>query len=257
MSGPPAVLRVKSFWLIGFGVVGAALLVFVASNAPHQADLIPLWLVAPILVVWVWRAGGPKLLLVALLLCWAGDVLGNPRAIGIGPSGLLLSVLGYIGANVCLVILFVRDGALIALRKTLHGRQRWRAGIAALYLVVAVCGLGLAWGRLGPMLRLVAATYLLLLVGTATTALALDICAGVGATLFLVSELLVALEVGGRLNGTATSFRLAVLGLYLLGVLLIAVGVVNRALGAKRGSRTAPNPRRALADRITSARPGQ
>lgn len=242
MSGPPAVLRVKSFWLIGFGVVGAALLVFVASNAAHQADLIPLWLVAPLLAVWVWRAGGPKLLLVALMLCWAGDVLGNPRAIGIGVGGLVLSVLGYIGANVCLVILFVRDGALVALRKALHSRQRWRVGIAAVYLVVATCGLALAWGRLGLMFRVVAAIYLLLLVATATAALALDICAGVGATLFLGSELLVALEVAGRLDGTATSFRLAVLALYMLGILLIAVGVVNRGLHNEGWNRDGTEP---------------
>lgn len=234
MGGPPAVLRVKTPWLIGFGLAGAALLVFVASNVPHQADLITLWLIAPILAIWVWRAGGPKLLLLALMLCWAGDVLGNPRTIGIGPSGLVLSVAGYVSATVCLIILFTRDGALIALRKALHGSQRWRAGISALYLVVAACGLALAWGRLAPMVCVVAAIYLLLLVGTATTALALDICAGAGAVLFLGSQLLVVLEVTGRLDGTATSFRLAVLALYMLGILLIAVGVVNRGLRSER-----------------------
>lgn len=230
MSGSPAVLHVKTPWLLGFGLVGATLLVFVAANASHEADLITLWLVAPLLAIWVWRAGGPKLLLLALMLCWAGDVLGNPRAIGIGPAGLMGSVIAYVGATVCLIILFARDGALIALRKALHGGQRRRVGISALYLVGAAGGLALAWSRLAPMFRIVAAIYLLLLVATAATALALDLCAGVGATLFLGSELLVALEVAGRLDGTATSFRLAALGLYMLGILLIAVGVVNRGL---------------------------
>lgn len=230
MSGYTTVLRMKTPWLIGFGLAGAAELAFVVSHLSHPADLITLWIVAPLLAIWTWRARGPKLLVLALVFCWVGDVLGNPRAIGIGQGGLLLSVVAYVGANVCLITLFVRDGALIALRKAFSGTQRWRVGISSLYLVAAIIGLALAWSSLDPMSRAGAAIYLLLLVGTATTALALDTCTGIGAALFFGSELLIALEVGGRLPGAAAAFRLAVLTLYMLGVLLIAVGVVNRGL---------------------------
>ena len=242
VSVSTAVLRVKTPWLIGFGLAGVAELVFVASHRLHRADLITLWIVAPLLAIWTWRARGPKLLVLALMLCWVGDVLGNPAAIGIGRSGLLLSVVAYVGANVCLIILFVRDGALTALRKAFRGSQRWRVGIASLYLVAAIIGLALAWNGLGPMLHAGAAIYLLLLVGTAATALALDTCAGIGAALFFGSELVIALEVGGRLDGTAASFRLAVLALYMFGILLIAVGVVKRELRTKRESLDGTEP---------------
>jgi YhhN family len=179
VSTPTALLRVKSPWLIGFGLVAVAQLAFVALHV-SQAALITTWILAPLLAVWVWRARGPKLLVLALMFCWVGDVLGNPRKIGIGQGGLVLSVAAFAAANVCLMILFARRGALAALWRSIGGLQRWRAGIALLYLVAAIVGLWLTWSSLEPVLRVVASIYLLLLVGTATTALAVDICAGIG-----------------------------------------------------------------------------
>lgn len=81
-------------------------------------------------------------------------------------------------------------------------------------------------------------------VGTATTALALDISAAVGVALFFGSGLLAALELGGRLQGAATSFRLAVLTLYTLGILLIAIGVLNRRLRTRREVHAGTEPSR-------------
>lgn len=234
VTGPAAVLRVKSLWLIGFGLVATAQLVFVIGRVANEAAVIATWILAPVLAIWVWRTRGPKLLVLALLLCGARDVLGNPRAIGMGQGGLVLSVAAYVGANVCLIILFVREGALTALRKALDGTRRWRVGISSLYLVAAIIGLALAWSSLAPMLRVIVAIYLLLLAGIATTALALDISAGVGAALLFGSGLLAELEVAGRLQGAAMSFRLAVLTLYMLGILLIAIGVLNPRVRTRR-----------------------
>ncbi|GMA95920.1 hypothetical protein GCM10025881_27440 [Pseudolysinimonas kribbensis] len=46
--------------------------------APSLFAVVSTWLVAPLLAMWVWRARGPKLLILALAMFWAGDVLGNP-----------------------------------------------------------------------------------------------------------------------------------------------------------------------------------
>jgi hypothetical protein len=226
VSAPATTPSVKSPWLIGFGLVALAQLASLALHLPFAGVIT--WLVAPPLAVWVWRGGGPKLLVVALAFCWIGDLLGNPRLIGIGRVGLYLSVAAFAVASVLLIILFVRRGA--------PGSRR-RVGVAALYLALASLGLAFIWSNLDPVLRVVAAVYLLLIVVTATTAFVLDTRVGIGAGLLFGSHLLVALEVGGRLNGAETTFRLAVLALYMLGILLIAVGMVNREAPAGPSSR--------------------
>ncbi len=215
----------KSPWLIGFAMVAIAELICTATGLRLAAFLT--WLVAPLLAVWVWRVRGPKLLVLALISCWVGDVLGNPRLIGVGPIGLYLSIAAFAVADVLLVTLFVRRGALGS------RRPRRQAGAVALYLLPASIGFASIWGDLDPTLRVVAAIYLLLIAATATTALLLDTRVGIGAGLLFSSHLLVALEVGRRIDGTATTFRLAVLALYMVGILFIAVGTVNR--GARTG----------------------
>jgi hypothetical protein len=221
VATPATTSAAKSPWLIGFGLVALVQLVSIAVHLPF-ASLIT-WLIAPPLAVWVWRAGGPRLLVLALVFCWIGDVLGNPRLIGIGRIGLYLSVAAFAVASVLLVVLFVR-----------RGRPRRRVGVVALYLVLASVGLASIWSNLDPALRVVASVYLLVIVATATAAFVLDTRVGIGAGLLFGSHLLVALEVGGRLDGTATTFRLAVLALYMLGILLIVVGTVNREVPAGR-----------------------
>lgn len=213
---------VRNPWLVGFVLVAVAELVCTALGL-RIASFVT-WLVAPLLAAWVWRVRGPELLVLTLVLCWAGDVLGNPRLLGIGPIGLYASIAAYAVADVLLITLFVRRGAL-ASRRTATSR---RTGAVALYLVPAAIGLALVWGNLDPALRAVASIYLLLIATTATTALLLDAWVGAGAGLLFSSHLLVALEVGRRLDGTATTYRLVVLALYMLGILLIAVGTVNR-----------------------------
>ncbi len=210
-------------------VFGALALAQLGLIAAHQGRLavIPTWLLAPALAVWVWRARGPRLVILALLFCWAGDVLGNPALLGVGPIGLFLSVAAYAVANAILLILFVRLGALSAWRTT-RGAGLWRAGAAAVCVVAAVVVLAVAWSTLDPALRVVGCVYLLLLCVTAIAAFAVNAWAGIGAALFLGSHLLVVLEVAGLLSGGSTLFRLATLSLYAVGILLIAVGAVRR-----------------------------
>lgn len=233
MSSPTRMVALGGLWLIGFGLVAVAQLAFVAFHV-SVAALFATWTLAPLLAAWVWRMDGPKLLVLALVFCWVGDVVGNPRQIGIGHGGLLLSVAAFAVANVCLITLFVQRGALTALRAAIGSVQRWRVGLALLYVLGAVAGLFVTWSSFEPALRIAAGIYLLLLVGTAATAMAVDTCAGIGAGLFFASELLIALAVAGRVAPTATTHRLEVLVLYMLGILLIAVGVVRRELRAKQ-----------------------
>jgi len=218
VSSPTPIYSVRSPWLVGFGLVGGAQLASIVLRLPFAG--VVTWLVAPPLAVWVWRAGGPGPLVLALTSYWIGDLFGNPRLIGVGPVGLYLSIAAFAVANVLLVILFIGSAS--------GSRPRRRAGIVVLYLVPAAVVLASVWSNLGLALRVVAAVYLLLIVATATTALLVDTRVGIGAGLLFGSHLLVALEVGGRLDGAATTFRLAVLGLYTAGIALIAVGVVNR-----------------------------
>jgi len=215
----------KSAWLFVYVLILLAQLISVALHL-SRVGTVATWLLAPLLSVWVWRTRGPKLLVLVFVLFWVGDVLGNPRLLGIDPSGLFLSVAAFAVANVILLALYFRRGTLIEWRTILGGRQRWRGGVAVLCLLTVALGLALAWSSLNLVLRLAASIYLLLLLFTLTAALAVDIRAGVGSVLLLISHLLVVLEVAGRLLGTATLFRLPVLALYGFGILLIAVGVV-------------------------------
>jgi hypothetical protein len=217
----------RSPWLIGFGLVAVAQLIFVVFPVSSVADLIAVSILAPMLAAWVWRMRGPKLLVIALVLCAVGDALGNPRRIGLGPSGLLLSVAAYVAAQACLLALFLRSGALAALRASIGGHQRWRSVIVGLYLVGAAVVLSLVWGGLGADFRIAAAIYLALLVGTAATSLALDTWAGVGAALFAGSVVLVAAGMVGWVDSTGMGHRLMIRLMYQVGLVLLAVAAVN------------------------------
>ena len=217
----------KSAWLFVYGLILLAQLISVALHLSRVGTVATTWLLAPLLSIWVWRARGPKLLVLVFVLFWVGDVLGNPRLLGIGPNGLFLSVVAFAAANVILLALYLQRNTLIEWQTILGGRQRWWAGgVVVLCLIAVALGLALAWSSLNLVLRLAASIYLLLLLFNLTAALAVDIRAGVGSALLLISHLLVVLEVAGRLLGTATLFRLPVLALYGFGILLIAVGVV-------------------------------
>ncbi len=225
--GVSALNRWRSPWLIGFGLVAVAQLIFVVFPVSSLADLIAVSILAPLLAVWVWRRRGPKLLVIALVLCAVGDALGNPRRIGLEQGGLLVSVAAYVAAQACLLALFLRSGALAALRASIGGHQRWRSMIIVLYPVGAAVVISLVWSGLGADLRVAAGLYLALLVGTAATSLALDTWAGIGAALFTGSVVLVAAGMVGWVDSTGMAHRLMIRLTNQLGLLLIAVAAVN------------------------------
>ncbi|GAB3767627.1 lysoplasmalogenase family protein [Microlunatus parietis] len=223
-----AVDLIRSPWLIGFGLVALAQLIFVVVPVPTPVDLIAVTILAPLLAVWVWRRNGPRLLVLALLLCAVGDLLGNPRRIGLDRDALLFSVAAFAAAQACLLVVYVRSGAVEALRASVRGRQRWRSVVALLYLIVAAVVFGLMWGGLAPTFRVAAGSYLALLVGTAITSLAVDTWAGIGAAVFAGSVLLVGAGTVGWVEGADSWHRLQVRLAYPLGLLLITVATVTR-----------------------------
>jgi hypothetical protein len=210
----------RSPWLAAFGVAAIAQLTLIVARLPAWFAVVSTWIVVPLLAVWVWRVRGPKLLVVALAFFWAGDVLGNPRLIGLGPSALFVGIAAYAIAGVLLIVVFARAGATTAIRAA--GR-RWRAGLGLPILAAAAIALAVTWSDLGLALRVFGVVYLLIRVAMATAAFLMDLGAGVGGAILFASQLLVALEIGGRIDGTATAFRLAYWTLYLLGLLVVAV----------------------------------
>lgn len=220
-------LRPKQAWLVAYVLVAVAELVFIAAHASSRAALVATWVLAPLLAIWVWKSHGPKLLVLALGVCWLGDVLGNPRAIGIGQVGVVPSAAAFAAAGVFLVVLFIRRGVLGTFRGSSDTRRGWRAGAAAVYLAAAIIGVLFAWSGLSIVLRIAVSIYLLLFAALATSAASAGIVTAIGTALFFGSEILAALEVAGRLHGAAMAFRLTFNTLYLLGILLIAVGTVT------------------------------
>lgn len=218
---------VKSPWIIGFGIVALAHLVLVGFDV-SPLDTITKVLLAPLLAAWVWQLDGPRLLVLALIFCFFGDLFMDLD--GWFAAGMA----AFAAAHICFITVFVQRGAFPALRASVAGRERWRAGLAVVYLLGALGVVAWAWGGFEPAIRAAVPIYALLLAGTATTSMALDTRSGIGAALFVLSDSLIALGEAGRLDATATWHRLAVMTLYLFGIFLIAAGVLNRERRTRR-----------------------
>lgn len=219
---------VKSPWIIGFGVMSVIHLALVSVGASPW-DTVTKCLLAPLLTAWVVQQKGPALLAVGLVFCFFGDLFMDLDGMFI--AGMAAFAL----AHICFITLFVQRGALAALRDSAAGRERWRFGLAVLYVIGAVAVVAWAWnGFEPPAIRPAIPVYALLLAGTAATSMALDTRAGIGAALFVVSDALIALGEAGRLNAAAGWHQPVVMVLYLFGIFLIAAGVLNRERRTRR-----------------------
>ena len=204
---------VRSPWLIAFAVASVVHLVLNGAGA-EPWDSITKCLIAPLLVGWAVEQRAPRLLVVALTLCFAGDLL-------LEIDGLFIAgMAAFAGAHVAFITLFVRRGAL--------ERLMARPLIAAVYVVAAVAMVAWCWGGLEAGLKAPIPVYAALLVGTAATSLATDVRAGVGAALFLVSDGIIALSEAGRIDDDAPLTGLAIMTLYLLAIFLLATSIVQR-----------------------------
>lgn len=203
---------VRSLWLIAFAVASVVHLVLNGAGA-EPWDSITKCLIAPLLVGWAVEQGAPRLLVVALTLCFAGDLL-------LELDGLFIAgMAAFAGAHIAFITLFVRHGA--------GERLRARPLIAVVYVVAAIAMVAWCWGGLEPGLKPAIPVYAALLVTTASLSLAADARAGLGGALFLVSDGIIALSEAGRVDGDAAVTGLAIMSLYILAILLLATSIVR------------------------------
>lgn len=206
-------IAVKSPWLIAFAVVSVIHLVLNGVGADPW-DSITKCLIAPLLAAWVVEQRGPRLLVVALVFCFFGDLfleLDDLFIVGMAAFAL---------AHIAFIIFFVQRGAVEQLRA--------KPLIVVLYVAAAIGMVAWCWGGLEAGLKAPVPVYAALLVGTAMTSLATDVRAGVGGALFLLSDGIIALREAGRIDQDATAPGLAIMALYILGIFLLATGIVDR-----------------------------
>ncbi|MER7839868.1 lysoplasmalogenase [Streptomyces sp. NPDC096040] len=146
---------------------------------PHSGHVVAKVLLMPLLAAWAARAGGPRLLVAALLCGWGGDVLLLSDADPAFMAGMACFAAGH----VCYLVLFRR-----------HGPPRARAGLFALgYAAALVALVVLLWPDLPAGLRVPVAGYSTLLTAMAyTAATRLGPVAGLGGALFMLSDTLIA-----------------------------------------------------------------
>ncbi len=210
---------VKSPWIIGFAVVAVVHLALNAADVTPW-DSITKVMLAPLLMAWVVQLNGPRLLVLALFFCLGGDLFLEVESL------FVVGMASFAAAHVCFIVFFVRRGALPALRA--------RPWPTIVYLLAAVAMVTWAWDGLAADVRPFVPVYALLLVGTASTALALDRRAGLGGLMFLVSDGFIALGEAGRFDKDAAWHGLLIMGLYILAIFLLSAGILNREIRTRR-----------------------
>lgn len=207
-------MTIRSPWLLAFGVVSVVHLVL------NTADLTP-WdsiskcFIAPLLMAWVIEQGGPRLLVLALGFCFLGDLF-----LELGEDVFVIGMAAFAAGHICFITFFVRRGALPQLRS--------KAFVIALYVIAAIGLVAWCWGGLDAAIRPAIPVYAALLVGTASVAIATDLRAGVGGLVFLVSDAIIALGEADRVDKDAPAIGLAIMTLYILAVLLLTSGILDR-----------------------------
>ncbi|MET0928427.1 MAG: lysoplasmalogenase [Aeromicrobium sp.] len=204
---------IKSPWLIAFGVIAVVHLLLNGAGADPW-DSITKCLLAPLLAAWVVEQRGPRLLVVALVLCFLGDLFLELDDL------FIVGMAAFAAAHIAFITFFVQRGAV--------DRLRARPLILVVYVVAGIGMVAWCWGGLEPGLTAPIPVYATLLIGTAATSLATDVRAGVGGALFLVSDGIIALAEAGRIDKDATLTGLAIMTLYLLAIFLLATGIVQR-----------------------------
>ncbi|NGO47065.1 lysoplasmalogenase [Streptomyces ureilyticus] len=209
-----------------FGVVTVVDLVcLVAGSGLGHALAKPLLM--PLLAAHVGLRGGPRLLVVALLFGWGGDVL----LLFDVDAAFLAGMGSFAAGHVCYLVLFEKH-AFIG-HDAENGAPRARAAWpTAGYGVALVTTMALLWPDLPPELRVPVAGYSVLLTAMAYRATRLGLTAGLGGALFLLSDTLIATGVAEWPQLPRP--ELWIMATYLAAQLLLVRGVMGVA------QRTAP-----------------
>lgn len=198
-----------------FLLFGAATLVHLTLNAFNAApwDSITKCFLAPILVAWVLSERGPKLLAAALVFCFFGDLFLEIESL------FLLGMAAFGLAHICFIRIFVAAGALPQLRT-----KPW---IVAILVVIAVLMLAWVWSGLEAELRIPIIGYAFLLAGTAAVAIVVNVPAGIGAWLFLLSDALIAAGLAHRFANDSVVLGLAIMVTYIAAIFLLSTGIMQ------------------------------
>ncbi|MFE7462129.1 lysoplasmalogenase [Streptomyces sp. NPDC057554] len=178
-------------------------------------------LLMPLLAGYAAVRGGPRLLVVALLFGWGGDVFllaDNDLAFLLGMGSFALG-------HVCYLTLFGRD------RDRDGGRARASLVTAIGYVLVLAVFLVLIWSDLPAELRVPVAGYSVLLTAMAWRAGVLGRYAAAGGALFLLSDALIATGIAEWPRLPAPDFW--VMLTYIAAQLLLALGVLGAGGGAR------------------------
>lgn len=218
-----AMTALKSPWLIAFGVFAIVHLVLIGADVTPW-DSITKCVLAPLLLVWAVEQHGPRLLAVALVFCFLGDLFLELEDL------FILGMAAFAIAHIALITYFVQRGALERLRK--------KPLVVLAYIAVAIVMVAWCWGGLEAGLKVPIPVYAALLVGTAATALVTDVRAGLGAVFFLVSDGIIALSEAGRIDSESTAAALAIMALYAVAIFLLTTAIVATEQRTGRGPRT-------------------
>jgi uncharacterized membrane protein YhhN len=202
--------RQRAAWIV-VGVVWASYFLLRALGAAEWIEHVAKGLLMPVLLAWVVMALGsaaPRWLVAGLVLATVGDI----AILYVFEFGIL----GFLAMQICYTVGFLGLGAWGGLRR------RWSPALvyAAIWLAVNV-GLGTQFGDL----RIPVLVYSLAICIMAALASGVSTRVGIGAALFLVSDLFLAFGQAG-INFTGRSA--VIMPTYLAGQYLIATGWARR-----------------------------
>ncbi|WP_455360963.1 lysoplasmalogenase [Streptomyces sp. SYSU K21746] len=165
--------RIGTLLLAAFGLAALADLGSLLAGW-HTGHLLAKPLLMPLLAGYVYARRGPRLLVVALLFGWGGDV----ALLFDAEPAFLVGMGSFAAGHVCYLVLFRL------------GSTSWLLGAG--YAVVLTGTVALLWTDLPAELRIPVAGYSLLLTAMAFRASGLGRYAGAGGALFLLSDTLIA-----------------------------------------------------------------
>ncbi|MCO1597759.1 lysoplasmalogenase [Micromonospora sp. RHAY321] len=198
------------------------------------AELLTKPLLMPLLAAYLWRATAERgarpdrLVLAALAFSTGGDV----ALLGDGTGWFMAGMACFLAAHLCYLAAFTRHGAATALRRTPL------VAVPLGYAVLTVVALTWMWAGLADDgLAVPVAGYALALAAMASTAATQGWRVGLGAALFLGSDMVIAAGVAGMAQPPGTP--VLVMASYAAGQALIVLGRAART-GRPDGASVTP-----------------
>ncbi|ELP68160.1 lysoplasmalogenase [Streptomyces turgidiscabies] len=180
-------MRPARVLLAAFALTAAVDLISLAAGSDTGHALAKPFLM-PLLAAHAHLRGAPRLLLAALLLGGAGDVLLLSDADPAFLAGMACFAVGH----VCYLALFRTYGNQDSTPNATPRARAARSRLAVAYALALGGTLAVLWPGLPAELRIPVAGYSLLLTAMAYRATALGLLAGTGGALFLLSDTLIA-----------------------------------------------------------------